>query len=196
MIKNSELPSFYDEYNYLAAQYALQIDGYKWLHPSEWIAPQIWPTKEGDRYNPFVVDSQEDRTVLGKDILQKGMYFPLYVTNGNVIKLGFHRGISLQLVDTDKKFLCISIPDVSSAPLPKPFFWAKTYEEAFILIKAMPGNMREAIYELKIPPFYAYQTEEAWEEYLGSLKPNEKYDYEGIHKGMLRDIANKKKEVL
>lgn len=189
-----ELNNFYNKYIFLSAKFALQF-GYTWLYPREWITPKQWDPIEGKKYDPFVVDSQEDKTVLGKDILEHGMYFPLYVTNDNRVKLGFHRSISLQLINPDKQFLCIRIPDVSDDLLPEPFFWARTYREAFILIKAMPGNMRDDIYEQKIHPSPFLQDKISWEAYLDFMKDSTYFtskDFEEIHQGMLRDEATRK----
>jgi|694.fasta_scaffold111703_4 hypothetical protein len=71
-------------------------------------------------YDPFLVDSHSDKTVLGRDILQNGTYYPLVVgpliedkPNEKYVFEGNHRAASLKLlqmeglVPEDYKICCI-----------------------------------------------------------------------------------------
>jgi hypothetical protein len=98
---------------------------YKWLHPTEIsfsnnsIATN-WNFEFDPAKDPFCADVNENKILLGLDVLKQGNYFP-YVCHKNNDKYyvgeGRHRVVSLQMLDyldmlpKDYKVLCFIYPE-------------------------------------------------------------------------------------
>lgn len=111
MITQEQAEVYYNHYiNNILKMYIKNYGSITWKTPQELILQEIptripWNLKISDN---FIINSADDKTKIGKDILDRGMFWPFFTVNDAVI-LGYHRLYSLQQLDTDKKFMCVEI---------------------------------------------------------------------------------------
>lgn len=98
----------------------------------------------------FLDEYETDKTVLGRNILTNGMFFPFYLLEENddeykKLFLGKHRLYSLLCLPNqikDKKFLFLKFPYTSSYDLMHNNVFLKTSGEVTKLMKDGDGNFR------------------------------------------------------
>lgn len=111
MLSKEDTQLYYDQWiNVILKLYIKNFGTVKWLTPSELLIKESnnripWENKISDN---FIIASSRDHTLLAKDILGRGMYWPFF-TIDNYVLLGVHRLESLQLYNTTKEFLCVEL---------------------------------------------------------------------------------------
>jgi hypothetical protein len=87
---------------------------FRWVHPRN---IKENPNTVSWRYDPYLEAARDDKTRLGRSILENGTYWPLVLTDGGYVSEGCHRVHSARLLDErgewprERRLLSIIYPE-------------------------------------------------------------------------------------
>lgn len=113
-MKREKVIEYYNQYiDEVLKVYIQKYSEVRWLTPSKLTLRSSkgripWGEKVTDSY---IYESRNDKTLLGRDILKNGTYYPVFITHDNAVMMGVHRVESLQQLRSDRELMCVVIND-------------------------------------------------------------------------------------
>lgn len=111
-MKRDMIEEYYDQYlDEVIREYIRSYGKALWLR-----ADQLTPYKSKSRIpwsekktDGYILDSCHDKGILGRDIEDRGTYWPVFITEDRIVMMGSHRVEALASIGSRKALLCIEL---------------------------------------------------------------------------------------